>query len=328
MIVAIEQNEDDSSFELKIITGTAVPGDDIEVLEDRLPGYFQNYVLTNSGLTPDEMMTALLPVEASVLQFGEEKNMGKEIVTIISTFGVLMIVYFMIIFYGMTVCTEVSLEKTSKLVEQMLTNVSPYSLVAGKILGTILESVIQVLIWVGAAIVGLFAGDFLAAKMYGISGSKISFDFDTLKGWFKGQAFSAGSIVLFILLLLAGVVLYLTLAGFAGSLVTKPEEAPNMQALFMFPMMIAFFVVLAAVMKYEGNISVVYALIPFTGSMCAPGMILIGNLSFGMGLVCLLISLLCSGLILWCAARIYRGLLFFSGEKLSPKTVWSIVRGK
>lgn len=328
--VMINQTEDKEKnvYVLNIVSSDVVDDTDVDILGESLQGYFRNHIYANSGLSAEELTQILLPVNTEVAKIGEETNKGRDVVVALSAIAVGMFVYFLIIFYGQAVCTEVSMEKTSKLVEQLLTNISPYGLVSGKILAVICASLLQVMIWVGSAFAGLFAGDMIVKVAYNLRESKVSFYMDTLSKWFKGAGFSPAAIVLTVLTLLAGLVFYLVLAGFAGSMVTKPEEAPTMQVIFMFPMIIGYLVVIGGVVAHEGYLPAIYSLIPITGAMCAPGMILVGNLSIVMGVVSLLITIACSMLIMWIAAKIYRGLLFFSGSKLTPKTVWGIVRGK
>ena len=330
VFVMVEQSldEEEDVFVLNIVTGKGVDDTDVKILGDSLKVYFQQYLYENSGLSEAELVEVLRPVDSEVARIGEEENEGREMVLVITTFAIIMLVYFMILFYGQSVCTEVSMEKTSKLVEQMLTNITPYGLVSGKILAVILASMLQVLIWIASIVVGAIVGNEAVKAAYGIKTSKIAFYLDTLSEWFKGGGFSAAAIILCIVSLVLGLVFYLVLAGLAGSMVTKPEEAPNMQTIFIIPMVIAFIIVLGALVSAEGNLSLAYSLIPFTGAMCAPGMILVGNMSIAMAVVSILISGICSMLILWIAAKIYKGLLFYSGNKISPKLILGIIKGK
>jgi ABC-type Na+ efflux pump permease subunit len=172
------------------------------------------HVYQNSGLAPEALAQALTPVLYEVSDFGEEVDEMKELVEVLCTMLFLMVVYFMVLIYGMQICTEVSLEKTSKLVEQLLTSVTPYGMVAGKTLAVITASIIQFLIWVISALVGLFGGDKLAGTVYPEYESKITVITDALSGWFGEMAFSPVSIILAVLILVAGLVFYLLLAIF------------------------------------------------------------------------------------------------------------------
>ena len=184
------------------------------------------------------------------------------------------------------------------------------------------------MIWVVSIVVGLFGGSFAAELIHDLKQSRVRFYMDTLGEWFENSGFSVPAIILAILLLIMGLVFYLVLAGLAGSFVTKPEEASNVQTIFFLPMIISFFVVLPAITSGEGSIALIYNMIPFTAAMSAPGTVLIGNLSIAAACISLLIMIVCAVLFLILAARIYKGLLFFNGEKLTPKIIWGIIKGK
>ena len=328
--ILVIQSENEDKFLIELIDGRKAGSEDesdLSVLGDAIQTYFRNYLYEKSGLDGEELVQLLMPVMTNVGKIGVEENEGKEIVEIIAVFFSIMSIYFMVIFYGVGVCSEVSMEKTSKLTEQLLVSVSPDALVSGKILGTITASIVQFLIWLIMIIAGLFGGSTIATVMYELKENRAVFYAKTLGEWFDGSGFSPLAIVLSILLFIMGLVLYLLLAGLGGSLVTKPEEAANMQIIFLIPMMISFFAVLPAITNGEGSIPLVFNLIPFTAAMSAPGTTLIGTLSVGGAFASLMIMIVLSLVILWIASRIYKGLLFFTGEKLSFKMVIGILKG-
>lgn len=323
ILVVQEENED--GFVLNVVTAedSTVEPENLDVLGSALAGYFQMYVYGSSGLSEEALAQALLGVNYSVTEFGDEEiNEAKEIVTIIVVFLFLFIVYLMVLLYGQQICAEVSMEKTSKLVEQLMVSVTPYGLVAGKILAVILTSIIQFVIWVASVLIGIFGGDRAAALIHEGYESKLSVYMDYLKDWFGEMAFGADAIILAILLMLAGLIFYLIIAGLAGSFVTKPEEAGNVQIIFVLPLIVSFMAVLFSLMEGEGFVSAVYHFIPFTSAMVTPGAVLLGDVSVWFGLLSLAISMVGSVILLILAAKVYKSLLFYTGKKFSLKSIF------
>ena len=314
----ITQAESENGYQLHFIEGdnSTLEQSDIEYLADWMTNVFQTYLYQISGLSAESLTQALVPVVNTVIEFDSVEE-GKEIVTIVVVFVMLMILYFMTIIYGQKICAEVSTEKLSKLVEQLLVSVTPYGLVTGKILAMILISILQFIFWVGCIFLGIFGGDMLCASVYSNYESPISGFLDMLNGWFGHFAFSPVAILLAVVAVLLGLVFYLILSGVAGSMISKPDDTANMTGIFMFPIIISFFVVFYFIMESEGHVPSFLHFIPFTSAMVTPGAILIGDVSVTFGLLSICITLFCSIVLLWFAAKIYKALLFFSGDKMS-----------
>ena len=136
-MIVINQYLDNDEYIIRAISGIDVDEKKAEQFANLLIPAFKNQVYIKSGLSQEELVQILVPVDISVSRIGEEFNKTKELITIIAFFIMMFLIYFMVLFYGQAICTEVSLEKTSKLVEQMLTSVTPYALLMGKILANI-----------------------------------------------------------------------------------------------------------------------------------------------------------------------------------------------
>lgn len=323
--VLVVQRETEDGFILELVTSelSDVADENLDILATSMTQYFQMHVYGSSGLSEEALTQALLGVTYSVTDFGdEEEEMGKEIVTIVVVMLFLFVVYMMVLMYGQQICTEVSIEKTSKLVEQLLMSVTPYGLVSGKILGVIASSIIQFLIWVISVLLGIFGGDKISALIYEGYESKLSVYMDYLSNWFGEMAFGVDAIILSVLLMVTGLVFYLIIAGVAGSMVTKPEDASNVQVVFVMPLIVAFFFVMFAIMSGEGSVAMIYHLIPFTSAMVTPGAVLLGDASMWLGLVSLLINVIGSALLLLLAAKVYKALLFYTGKLFSLKAMF------
>lgn len=323
--VLVVQEENEDGFLLNVITAedSTVDSENLDILGGAMSEYFQMYVYGNSGLSEEALVQALLGVDYNVTDFGDEEiDIGKEIVTIIVVMLFLFVVYMMVLLYGQQICSEVSMEKTSKLVEQLLVSVTPYGLVSGKILAVISASIIQFVIWVAAILVGIFGGDMAAALVYEGYESKISLYLNYLKDWFGDMAFGVDTVIMAVLLMLAGLVFYLVIAGLAGSMVTKPEDASNVQMIFVLPLIVSFMAVLFSLIENEGFVSAAYHFIPFTSAMVTPGAVLLGDVSVWFGLLSLAVSIVGSVLLLLLAAKVYKSLLFYTGKKISLKGIF------
>jgi ABC-type Na+ efflux pump permease subunit len=262
------------------------------------------------------------------LSFDSDEDEMKDIIEVIVFMLLLFVIYMIVLLYGQKICSEVSMEKSSKLVEQLLTSVTPYGLVAGKVFAVILTSLIQFIIWIVAAIWGIFGGDAMAKMLYPNYESKVDYALNMIRELFGMMAFDKAAVVMSIVLMLVGIIFYLVLAGFAGSFVTKPENAASVQMLFVMPIVISFMIDLIQLVNGEGSVSVVLHFIPFTAAMITPGAMLLGAIPLWMGIVSAVISIIGAMLLMYVAAKIYKALLFFNGAKLTPKLVLGMFKAK
>lgn len=159
-----------------------------------------------------------------------------------------MLIYMMIFGYGQTVMRSVIDEKNSRIMEVMVSSVTPFQLMAGKLLGLGAAALTQVAIWI---VLGL--------GMLGFSNSMaIQIDPSIMR-----VVFSPMIVVFFALFLISGYLLYSAVFALLGSIVNSEKEAQN----FMFPVVICLIlpmmVGLAVVQDPNSTLAVTLSMIPF-----------------------------------------------------------------
>ena len=128
--------------------------------------------------------------------------MLREIANIALPYLNIMLIYFLVLFYGNTVANQVILEKTSKLMDTFLVSVKPRAMVFGKVLAVWVSSLLQLLLWAGGLAGGCALGAKLARSIHPQSTMGILRFFDYLKQ--VTGFFSPVRILLALLLIAAG----------------------------------------------------------------------------------------------------------------------------
>lgn len=330
------QKKTEDGYVVEIITGKAVDAskasvkNNISGLKDIAVSGLQSQIFETSGLTEEQIVQALIPVVSDEKVIGEDENEMEFVVGLIASMVSVLTVYFMVLLYGVYICTEVPVEKTSKLVEQLLMSVSAYAIVSGKIIAGIATCLFQLSCWIIGIAAGLYLGDMAIVSKYDLEQGYISKLLSEAASIFEGNSFSASSIIFAIVFLLLGIAFYLIIAGLAGATLTKPEEAGNVQGIFVLPLVIAYMVILlgCGLASGEMNVPMYFNFIPFTASMSAPAALLMGQMSIPLAIAAVVTMLVCCLGALFIAARVYEGLLFFNGNKLKLKDVFKAVAGK
>jgi ABC-2 type transport system permease protein len=217
------------------------------VLGEAVSDALRRSALKNKGLKDDEIDAALKRVKVeAVSPMG--KNAPNPTATFVTTFGMVMVLYMTVLLYGINVMRAILEEKTSRIMEVMLSTASAKELMAGKILGVGAVGLTQVAIWaVTAGVVSGGAQLGVAAVIKGVLSVKL--------------------LVFFGVYFLLGYVLYSTLCAAVGSMVNSEQEAQQLQFLVMMPMILSVFVIVNIFQHPNSQLAFWGSIFPFTAPL-------------------------------------------------------------
>ena len=222
-----------------------------------------------------------------------------------------MIIFMTIIGYGQVLMRSIIEEKNSRIIEVMVSSVSPFQLMAGKVLGLGLASLTQVGVWI------LFG--FI---IYNFRGSL------EISSQISGTVFNPVFLTFFMLYLLIGYIMYSTLFALIGSVVNTDKEAQNfifpITMTLILPVMIAMYII----QEPDSAVAVTLSLIPiFTPTMMILRLNYIGADSFSLANPMILeatlgviLTVLATIFFIWVTARIFRiGILMYGKRPTLPE---------
>ena len=192
-----------------------------------------------SGLTELQRKQLEKPVTIGIAEAGEAKDVFSYLIKYLAPLVFGLLLYFMLLLYGQTICQDVSTEKTSKLMETLLTSLHPYALLTGKVFGIVATALLQFFIWVAAGVAGLFGGIYLGKVFYPESTGTVETVWNFLRDSMGENALKPSACFLALLIFCCGFLFYSVLAGMAGSMVSRPEEASSVTSVFTFPILIS-----------------------------------------------------------------------------------------
>ena len=243
-------------------------------------------------------------------------------------FGILM--YMFIFIYGAQVMQGIIEEKTSKVVEVIVSSVRPFQLMMGKIIGLASVGLLQFIIWIvlmTTLTTVLLANSGVAVEPGATEAAAASGSM----GWFDELVNLPWGYIIFCFLFyfLGGYLTYGALFAAVGSAVDSPAETQQFMFPVTLPMLISYLSLFTFILKDpNGPVSVWLSIIPFTSPIA-----MMGRLGSDVPMWQLLLSmaLLIGGFVLttWVAGRIYRVGILMSGTKVNYKVLakWFLMKG-
>jgi ABC-2 type transport system permease protein len=265
---------------------------------------------------------------------GEEslKGLNEIKVAIGGLFGYLIMMF--IVIYGNFVMRSVIEEKTSRIIEIIISSVKPYQLMMGKIIGNSLAGILQFLIW---AIVGtllfFIASSFLGLQMgasTSVSPEMMETATANVDKMAKFQMYAneisnlplATLIISFIVYFIGGYFLYSSLYAAIGAAVDSETDSQQFLLPIIMPLILGVYIGFFTVINDpHGTIATVFSIIPFTSPI-----VMLMRIPFGVPWWQLTLSIvLLFGtfiFVVWFASKIYRVGILMYGKKPTWKELY------
>ena len=220
----------------------------------------------------------------------EEKVLGKDAAdNFWYCYALVIIIFMVIIMYGVMIATSVTTEKSNRSIEVLVTSVDSKYLLFGKVFAGAAAVIVQLTLILGAALAG-----------YGINhevwGNKLDILLDI----------PANVLAAFAVFGIGGFLFYAFLYGAMGALVSKTEDINKSSGSLQMVIMLVYFAVLFQLENPDGIIMKVCSYLPFSSYSAMFVRIGMGKVAFWevcISVVILVISILFTG---WLAAKIYR----------------------
>src|SRR6266571_2339556 len=227
-----------------------------------------------------------------------------------------ILLFMAILLYGVNVMSSVLEEKTTRVIEVLVSSVRPFQLMLGKILGAGSVSFFQFVIWgVSARVLLLLRGPI--ARALGADPAAVQLTLPHIP---------AATLAVFIAFFLGGFLLYSAMFAAVGAMSSNEQEARQAQQPVTYVLMISYLSILALTNDPSSTFAKTLSLVPFTTPIATPvrwtaGSMPMWELATSLGILALAIV----G-VTWVAARIYRVGILMTGKRPNVKELMRWVR--
>jgi len=262
--------------------------------------------LMTEGLSPDHLYEMMKGIEFKTLlvEKGMEKESGFEQEYAV-TMAAVMILYMTIMIHGLAVMRSVLEEKSSRVIEIVLSSVTSMQLMVGKILGTGLVSLTQYAIWAFLA---------AAVMMVGPTGGDAAFDL--------AEYITLGEVAFMVLFFLLGFLLFGTAYAAIGAMCNSEQEANHLHTPLVMLLVVPMLLAINVIQDPSGTVARVLSFIPFDAPILMFMRISVSTVNAAEIAVSVLGIILSIAVMFWIVARIFRvGILMYGKRPNLPELI-------
>jgi ABC-2 type transport system permease protein len=308
-------------------------------IEDVIEKQIENIKLSQAGITHKILEDSRVNVHSETISLSEEgeKTSSSGAATIIGGICAFLI-YMSVFIYGTQVMRGVTEEKTSRIVEVIISSVKPYQLMMGKIIGVALVGLTQFVLWIFLTVsLTAVASNVLSSKMPQDS-AQIQQEMQKMQKGMPASSMATSGVdnpvaeVLgavnslnipliigcFLFYYLGGYLFYSALFGAVGAAVDNDADTQQFMLPITLPIIFSFVFAQFVLRDPDGNLAFWTSMIPFTSPIIMMVRIPFGVPAWQIALSMVLLVLGFAGTI-WLASRIYRVGILMYGKKVTYK---------
>lgn len=335
-----------------VIYATSQPSMDVKsLIKETVRKQVEALKLNAKGIDPEVLASIKTSIKVNTITLNDDGSEKSSFVEVSIALGLTagIIIYMLILVFGAQVMRGVIEEKTSRIVEVIISSVKPFELMMGKIIGVGLVGLTQFLLWV------LLTGSIITVFQlsYGVSsastaspeynaGSKVlsqqqlaqyntgsEQDEDTIKQVMKAVDTVDFPVILlaFMLYFIGGYLLYSSLYAAIGAASESETDTQQFMLPVTVPLIFSMVMMGYVINNPFSSLSVWLSIVPFTSPI-----IMMIRIPFSVPVWQVVVSLvvLIASFIFttWLAARIYRTGILMYGKKVNYKEVWKWLKYK
>lgn len=294
---AIIVEKQDENIKIKYIVKSATMMSGVpENIISTLNTLYTNIQINKLGLTEEQLKSITPNFEFALEQTDEEASGNVYAMMLLS-----LVLFYAIYFCAYQVSSSITTEKTSKIIETLVTSTSPKTIVLGKTLGIGIVGLLQMILLVGTALIS--AKTFLEP---GILDSII--DVSKITPYLG---------IITIIYFIFGYFEYALLYALTGSTVSKPEDIQSANGTIAILAVIGFYLSYFTMMNPASELNVFASMFPISSPFCMPFRIMMG-LAKPTDVIISIVILLITGIIIAkIAIKIYSNAILNYGTKMS-----------
>ena len=291
-------NEDLSEDEIKQVESAAMNYGEIpQTLVATFTNLYSNVQITKLNLTPEQLQAIEPQFETSLVETDENAAKGNVFIMMMIS----IVLFYAVFFCAGQVSTAITTEKTSKIIETLVTSTDSKTIVLGKTIGIGIVGLIQVILMIVVALVS----------------AKFCMDPEVLNSIFDVSAITPTLFIITLVYFCLGYGLYSLFFALTGATVSKPEDVQSANGPVSFIAVIGFYLAYFSMMNPSSELNKVAGIVPISSPFCMPLRIMMGTATTSEILISIAVLVVSTILVAMIAIKVYSSTILNTGAKLS-----------
>jgi len=281
-----------------------VPDDIISMMNS----LYSNLQISKLGLTESQLQSITPNFDYELEQTEEEKANGNVFAIMLLS----IVLFYAIYFCAYQVSSSITTEKTSKIIETLVTSTSPKTIVLGKTIGIGVVGLLQLILLVGTALIS----------------AKAFLDPELINSILDISAITPYLGIITIIYFILGYLAYALLYALTGSTVSKPEDIQSANGPVAMLAVIGFYLSYFTMMNPTSSLNVFASIFPISSPFCMPFRIMMGLASTTDVLISIAVLIITILVIAKVTIKIYSNAILNYGTKMGIKDIMKMYKDK
>lgn len=283
---------------------TNVPDDIISMMNS----LYSNLQISKLGLTESQLKSITPNFDYALEQTEEEKANGNVFAIMLLS----IVLFYAIYFCAYQVSSSITTEKTSKIIETLVTSTSPKTIVLGKTIGIGVVGLLQLILLVGTALIS----------------AKAFLDPELINSILDISAITPYLGIITVIYFILGYLAYALLYALTGSTVSKPEDIQSANGPVAMLAVIGFYLSYFTMMNPTSSLNVFASIFPISSPFCMPFRIMMGLASTTDVLISIAVLIITILVIAKVTIKIYSNAILNYGTKMGIKDIMKMYKDK
>ena len=281
-----------------------VPDDIISMMNS----LYSNLQISKLGLTESQLQSITPNFDYELEQTEEEKANGNVFAIMLLS----IVLFYAIYFCAYQVSSSITTEKTSKIIETLVTSTSPKTIVLGKTIGIGVVGLLQLILLVGTALIS----------------AKAFLDPELINSILDISAITPYLGIITVMYFILGYLAYALLYALTGSTVSKPEDIQSANGPVAMLAVIGFYLSYFTMMNPTSSLNVFASIFPISSPFCMPFRIMMGLANTTDVLISIAVLIITILIIAKVAIKIYSNAILNYGTKMGIKDIMKMYKDK
>ena len=305
--IIVEQTDNNIKIRYIVESSTMMAGVPENIIS-AINTIYSNMQINKLQLTPEQIASITPNFEYSLEQTEEQEVQGNVLAIMLLS----IVLFYAIYFCAYQVSSSITTEKTSKIMETLVTSTSPKTIVLGKTIGIGIVGLLQVCLLVAVALITAYT----------------CLEPGTLDSILDMSNFTPYLAIITIIYFILGYVAYALMYALTGSTVSKPEDIQSANGPVAIIAVIGFYLSYFTMMNPTSDLNVFASMLPISSPFCMPFRIMMGLASTTDVVISILILLVTIFIIAKVAIKIYSNAILNYGTKMSFADLIKVYRDK